>query len=135
MKKIIATLASALLVSTAFAQAATPASATTETGKAQLKANHKKADAQKTANEKRAAASQDAMKAQESANEDKASVQADADKDAAKVARADTPKEASSARVDVCATSDTTSGKVGPSVSMKRALAPTATRSRSASAT
>jgi colicin import membrane protein len=82
-------------VSTAFALTAAPANATTETGKAQLKANHKEADAQKTGNEKKADASRDAAKAQGSANEDKTSAQADADEDAAKVARADTPRKAS----------------------------------------
>jgi len=45
MKKIVAALASALLVTTAFAQ-----TAATDAGKAQLKANSEKTEAQATAN-------------------------------------------------------------------------------------
>ncbi|MCE4545413.1 hypothetical protein [Caballeronia sp. PC1] len=95
MKKIVAALASAMLVSTAFAQ-----TATTDAGKAQLKANNEKAEAQATANKKKAEAQHDAAKAQASANEDKASAQADANKEAAKVAQATTPEQASDARSD-----------------------------------
>ncbi|WP_235024587.1 hypothetical protein [Caballeronia arvi] len=95
MKKIVAALASAMLVSTVFAQ-----TATTDAGKAQLKANNEKTEAQATANKKKAEAQHDAAKAQASANEDKASAQADANKEAAKVAQATTPEQASDARGD-----------------------------------
>ncbi|WP_232470926.1 hypothetical protein [Caballeronia hypogeia] len=95
MKKIVAALASAMLVSTVFAQ-----TAATDAGKAQLKANNEKAEAQATANKKKADAQHDAAKAQASANEDKASAQADANKEAAKVAQATTPEQASDARGD-----------------------------------
>ncbi|MFM0322075.1 hypothetical protein [Caballeronia glebae] len=95
MKKIVAALASAMLVSTVFAQ-----TAATDAGKAQLKANNEKAEAQASANKKKADAQHDAAKAQASANEDKASAQADANKEAAKVAQATTPEQASDARGD-----------------------------------
>ena len=55
MKKIVAALASAMLVTTVFAQ-----TAATDTGKAQLKANSEKAEAQATANKKKAEAQHDA---------------------------------------------------------------------------
>ena len=97
MKKIVAALASAMLVTTVFAQTAAPA---TDATKAQLKANSESQEAQATANKKKAEAQSDAVKAQASANEDKASAQADADKKAAKVAKATTPAEASDARGD-----------------------------------
>nr|WP_250529646.1 hypothetical protein [Caballeronia sp. ATUFL_F1_KS4A] len=95
MKKIVAALASAMLVSTVFAQ-----TAATDAGKAQLKANNEKAEAQASADKKKAEAQRDAAKAQASANEDKASAQADANKEAAKVAQATTPEQASDARGD-----------------------------------
>jgi hypothetical protein len=95
MKKIVAALASAMLVTTVFAQ-----TAATDAGKAQLKANNEKAEAQATANKKKVEAQHDATKAQASANEDKASAQADANKEAAKVAQATTPEQASDARGD-----------------------------------
>ena len=74
MKKIVAALASAMLVTTVFAQTAAPA---TEATKAQLKANSESQEAQATANKKKAEAHSDAVKAQASANEDKASAQSD----------------------------------------------------------
>lgn len=96
MKKIVAALTYALLVTAAFAQTTAPTDAT----KAQMKANSEKAEAQATANKKKAEAQSDADKAQASSNEDKASAQAGADRKAARVTGATTPSGASNARGD-----------------------------------
>ena len=97
MKKIVAALASAMLVTTVFAQTAAPA---TDAGKAQLKANSESQRSTGHGQQEEGRSTGDAVKAQASANEDKASAQADADKKAAKVAKATTPEEASDARGD-----------------------------------
>jgi colicin import membrane protein len=96
MKKIVAALASALLVTTVFAQTAAP---TTDTGKAQVKANNEVNEAQTKANKKKHEAQTKADKKKTDAAKDANVAQAKADKEKVE-AQSDANKTAADAKVD-----------------------------------